>query len=47
MIYTLTTGQWPVLKCGRCNTTITGPRWFDWGLAHLNAHRKESNDGTS
>lgn len=35
----LTTDQWPIVRCGRCNSTFTGPRSAAWFYAHkLTAH---------
>lgn len=37
MLYTLTTGQWPIVPCPKCNATFTGPLADKYFLAHRQA----------
>mgnify|MGYP001567458896 CR=1 FL=1 len=34
----LTTGQFPLITCGRCNSTFTGPQADRYYLAHRESH---------
>ena len=40
MLTILTTGQYPVLRCDRCNATFTGPKAREWRLAHFQGESK-------
>ena len=40
MLVVLTTGQFPILRCGDCNVTFTGPMAGQYDKAHQISHKE-------